>query len=181
MDKLGINIVGRQDHSTRIYNVGRGFCGVAAKVTFGADDSLYLVFTTDGRAYGVSVEGDLKLDAEEHSFGVTPYNVDWTSEAKSRGCGAGKVIITNPDDPADVSVFELSLSDAQTVDVKFKDKSGANARAVLTEESDAGVVDRGIQRMLADMSHHQWSGDMVAAREDWNLGDPAGLRRNILT
>ena len=88
MDKIGINIVGKHDHSTRIYNVARGFCALSAKITFGAEDNLHLIFSTNSRAYGVAVEGDLLLDAEEHSCGVTPYSVGWTREAKWRACGA---------------------------------------------------------------------------------------------
>ena len=153
LDKLGIGIVGVVDCGTRLYNLGAGFAGMVGSIGFGKDDSMYLGFTAE-RAYVVTVEGDLVLstetaDAGHKVDGVYGFDVDWSDAAKARGFGVGTLFITNPDAPKNISMFTVRMDAAQSVSVKFDSETGANARAVLTDTTDIGKLDRSMARALA--------------------------------
>ncbi len=148
IDKLGINIVGAVDHSTRLYNRGEGFSAMTGTIGFGANDGIYLGFTAE-RAYTVAVEGDLVLstetsDSREKLDGVYGFDVDWSEKAKQRGFGTGKIAITNPNAPGAVSVFNVRMEATPAVAVKFGKDTGTNVRVVLGADSELGQVDRNV-------------------------------------
>ncbi len=187
-DKLGINIVGATDHTTRLYNEGTGFCGVTGKIAFGAADCLYLGFTCE-RAYSVAVDGDLVLstetaDSRPKADGVFGFDIDWSEAAKARGYGKGTLTITNPDAPSLVSTFDLVLDAVQSVNVKFGGH-GKNMRVVLGPDSDLSVVERGVRRLLAPSSGCDSSAARAALRTGDGLepftGDLSRLRQSMLT
>lgn len=156
MDKIGINLVGlgteEGDLSARIYNVGVGFRDVSAKITARVDDSIYLVFTS-ARTYTVVTEGDLIVTQEETDLSVTPFSVDWSDSAKANGYGSGKVIITNPDDPSNVSTFEVAMGVEPAVEVSFGNASGNNGFALLSKDLDVSAVDPAMKAVLSSLSN----------------------------
>jgi hypothetical protein len=133
MEKIAINIVGvgpsSDDVSTQILNFSGGFRAVTGKIVSRDADSLYLGITSD-RAYIVTVEGDLSLSTEtSDSFdckiaGVTGFDIDWTLTAKQFGNGSGKIIVTNPDTPSEVSTFEVFMGEPRSVVVDFAANTG---------------------------------------------------------
>lgn len=200
-DKLGINIVGAVDHSTRLYNNGDGFSAMTGKIGFGSGDGIYLGFTAE-RAYTVAVEGDLVLSTETSDSrtkldGVYGFDVDWSEQAKARGFGTGKIAITNPNAPGAMSVFDVQMEEAPAVVVKFGKDTGINVRVVLAADSDLGQVDRSVANAIAggkplvDSSAVRRALQRGSARpsgfipqdvsEHWAGSDVGQLRRNILT
>ncbi len=214
IDKLGINIVGAVDHSTRLYNRGEGFRAMTGTIGFGSGDGIYLGFTAE-RAYAVAVEGDLTLSTEtsdsrpDQIAGVYGFDIDWNEAAKTRGSGAGKIAISNPNAPGQVSVFEVRMTAAQSVTVKFGKETGTNVRVVLGADSDLSKLDREVGQVLGASDVPQGElrvnataepMDTVAARralqrgsarpsgfipqdvsDHWAGSDVSHLRRNILT
>lgn len=200
-DKLSIGIVGATDFTTRLYNLGSGFAGMVGSISFGAADSVYLGFTSE-RAYVVAVEGDLAVCTETSDEGhkvdgVFGFDLDWSDAAKARGCGIGTLFMTNPDDPKKVSMFTVRMDAAQSVAVKFDSNTGFNARAVVTEATDIGKLDREILRVLSGGQPTVDSSAVRRALKDgsarpagfipqdvsdlWRGADVERLRRNILT
>lgn len=201
IDKLGINIVGVVDHSTRLYNRGEGFRAMTGTIGFGSGEGIYLGFTAE-RAYTVAVDGDLVVstetsDSREKLEGVYGFDVDWSDKAKQRGFGTGKIAITNPNAPGEVSVFEVSMADTQSVQVKFGKDTGTNVRVVLNPNCDIGEVDRNV---VATAFGGTPRGESSAVRRElkrssarpsgfipqdvsdhWAGSDVSQLRRNILT
>jgi hypothetical protein len=201
IDKLGINIVGAVDHSTRVYNKGDGFAAMAGTIGFGKGDSIYLGFTAE-RAYTVAVEGDLVLSTETSDSrtkldGVYGFDVDWSERAKRRGFGTGKIAVTNPNAPGAVSTFEVRMEATPSVVVKFGKDTGINVRVVLGADSDLAQVDRSVAnamvggKPLVDSSAVRRALQRGSARpsgfipqdvsDRWSGADVGHLRRNILT
>lgn len=158
MDKIAINLVGGvagdADYGLRLYNVGNGFVGVTGKVVSRTLDSMYLGFTSQ-RAYTVAVEGDLVLSTEtndsfvEKTDGVYGFDIDWSGAAKNFGNGTGKIIVTNPDSPSDVSVFEVFMGDLPSAVVEFKPNTGNNGTVVIREDVDVSNVDPVMKKVLS--------------------------------
>ncbi|MCC7531145.1 MAG: hypothetical protein IT342_21745 [Candidatus Melainabacteria bacterium] len=201
IDKLGINIVGAVDHSTRLYNKGDGFAGMAGSIDFGKGDSIYLGFTAE-RAYTVAVEGDLVVSTETSDSrtkldGVYGFDVDWSERAKRRGFGVGKLVITNPSAPGAVSMFVVRMEATRSVVANFGKDTGINVRVVLGADSDLAQVDRSVAnamaggKPLADSSAVRRARQRDSARpsgfipqdlsDHWAGSDVGHLRRNILT
>lgn len=201
IDKLGINIVGAVDHSTRLYNRGEGFRAMTGTIGFGSGDGIYLGFTAE-RAYAVAVEGDLTLSTEtsdsrpDQVEGVYGFDIDWSEAAKTRGFGTGKIAITNPNAPGEVSVFEVRMTAAPAVTVKFGKDTGTNVRVVVGADCDLGEVDRNVVATAfgdsgVDSSAVRRSLRRGSARpsgfipqdmsDHWAGSDVSHLRRNILT
>lgn len=157
MEKISINLVGGvagdADYGLRLYNVGNGFVGFTGKVVSRTLDSMYLGFSSE-RAYTVAVEGDLVLSTETNdSFvdktdGVYGFDIDWSDAAKNFGNGTGKIIVTNPDSPSDVSVFEVFMGDTPSAVVEFKPNTGNNGTVVIREELDVSAVDPVMKKLL---------------------------------
>lgn len=153
IDKLGINLVGAIEHSTRLYNRGEGFRAITGSIACTPGDCMYLGFIAD-RAYTVAVEGDLVLSTEtadsrpDQMAGVYGFDVDWSENAKQRGCGTGKITITNPDAPGEVSVFTVRMAATQSVVVKFAKDTGTNVRVVLGADSDLSKLEREVGLLL---------------------------------
>lgn len=214
IDKLGINIVGAVDHSTRLYNRGEGFRAMTGNISFGTDACMYLGFTAD-RRYSVAVEGDLVISTEtsdsrrDQIAGVYGFDVDWSEAARRSGVGTGKIVITNPNAPGEVSVFEVRMTAAQSVAVKFGKDTGTNVRVVLGPDSDLSKLDREVGKALGGsdvppgelrVNATAEPMDTVAVRralqrgsarpsgfipqdvsDHWAGSDVGQLRRNILT
>ncbi len=133
MEKIAINIVGvghsSDDVSTQLLNFSGGFRAVTGKIVSRDADSLYLGITSD-RAYIVTVEGDLSLSTETSDCfdskiaGVTGFDIDWTLTAKQFGNGSGKIIVTNPDAPSEVSTFEVFMGEPRSIVVDIAANSG---------------------------------------------------------
>ncbi len=157
MEKISINLVGGvagdADYGLRLYNVGNGFVGFTGKVVSRTHDSMYLGFSSE-RAYTVAVEGDLVLSTETNdSFvdktdGVYGFDIDWSDAAKNFGNGTGKIIVTNPDSPSDVSVVEVFMGDTPSAVVEFKPNTGNNGTVVIREELDVSAVDPVMKKLL---------------------------------
>lgn len=200
-DKLGINIVGAIDHSTRLYNNGDGFAAMTGKISFGATDGIYLGITAE-RAYAVAVEGDLVIstetsDSREKLDGVYGFDVDWSERAKARGFGTGKIAITNPNAPGAVSVFDVRMEATPAVTVKFGKDTGTNVRVVLAADSDLGHVDRSVvnamvggkplldssavRRMLRSKPARPSGFIPQDVSDHWAGADVEQLRRNIFS
>lgn len=133
MEKIGINIVGvgpsSEDVSTQLFNVNGGFRSVNAKIVCRDADSLYLGIIST-RVYDVRVEGDLVLSTEtsdsigSKTDGVTGFDIDWTLTAKQFGNGSGKIIVTNPDAPSEVSTFEVFMGEPRSIVVDVAANTG---------------------------------------------------------
>jgi len=214
IDKLGINIVGVVDHSTRLYNRGEGFRAMTGTIGFGSGEGIYIGFIAD-RAYTVAVEGDLVLSTEtsdsrpDQIAGVYGFDVDWSEKAKQRGFGTGKIAITNPNAPGEVSVFEVRMAATQSVTVNFAKDTGTNVRVVLGADSDVSKLEREVGLLLRgpgvqpgevrinataepmDRTSVRRSLERGSARpsgfipqdvsDHWAGSDVSQLRRNILT
>lgn len=183
MDKLGINIVGPSDHLTRLYNVGKGFCGITGYISMAAASSLYLLFTAD-RRYEVTVDGALVVTPEPTENGVTPFNVDWSESSRRRARKSGTLTITNPDVPGEVSTFQVTSGEPGVM-LSFGKDSGVNSRVVLDMNTDVGKLDREMRALLesgADIERER-SGRTFFPNgfETYGGDDLASLRRNILT
>lgn len=158
MEKIGINLVsgvaGDADYGLHLYNVGNGFVGITGKVVSRTLDSMYLGFSSE-RVYQITVEGDLVLSTETNdSFvhktdGVYGFDIDWSSAAKNFGNGSGKIIVTNPDSPSNVSVFEVFMGDRPSVVVEFKPNTGNNGTVIVREDLDASSVDPVMKMVLS--------------------------------
>lgn len=158
MEKIAINLVGGAagdaDYGLRLFHVGNGFVGVTGKVVSRTLDSIYLGFTSQ-RAYTVAVEGDLVLSTEtndsfvEKTDGVYGFDIDWSGAAKNFGNGTGKIIVTNPDSPSDVSVFEVFMGDLPSAVVEFKPNTGNNGTVVIREDVDVSNVDPVMKKVLS--------------------------------
>ena len=156
MEKISVNVVGNgssNDHSTRLYCIGNGFRGVIGKVTCTIADCLYLGFTAE-RKYVVTVEGDLVISTETSdgfetkTDGVYGFDIDWSQTAKANGTGSGKIVVTNPDAPSEVSSFEVVIAESPTVRVVFPFGAGNYARVNL-RDADISVVDPAVQKLLS--------------------------------
>src|SRR5690242_3251971 len=152
-DKLAINAVGAADHTTRLYIRGEGFRAITGEIGMTPGDCMYLGFIAD-RAYTVAVEGDLVLSTEtadsrpDQIADVYGFDIDWSEKAKQRGVGSGKIAITNPNAPGEVSVFTVRMAATQSVSVKFTKDTGTNVRVVLGADSDLSKVEREIGLLL---------------------------------
>lgn len=200
IDKLGINIVGAVDHSTRLYNRGEGFRAMTGTIGFAAGECMYLGFTAE-RAYTVAVEGDLVLSTETSDSrtkldGVFGFDVDWSEKAKARGFGTGKISITNPNAPGEVSVFHVRMEEMQSVVVKFAKDTGTNVRVVLGADCELGQIDRNVMATAFGASQPDSSAvrRKLASRparpsgfipqdvsDRWAGADVEQLRRNIFS
>lgn len=158
MEKIAINLVGGAagdaDYGLRLFHVGNGFVGVTGKVVSRTLDSMYLGFTSQ-RAYTVAVEGDLVLSTEtndsfvEKTDGVYGFDIDWSEAAKNFGNGTGKIIVTNPDSPSDVSEFEVFMGDLPSAVAEFKSNTGNNGSVVIRDGVDVSVIDPAMKKMLS--------------------------------
>lgn len=158
MDKIAINLVGGAagdaDYGLRLYNVGNGFVGVTGKVVSRLGDSMFINFTAE-RRYTIAVEGDLVLSTEtDDSFahkteGVYGFDVDWSETARNFGNGTGKIFVTNPDSPNDVSVFEVFMGVTPSAAVEFKPNTGKNGTVVVRGDIDLSAVDPVMKNVLS--------------------------------
>ena len=158
MEKIAINLVGGAagdaDYGLRLYNVGNGFLGVTGKIVSRVTDSMFLSCTAE-RRYTIAVEGDLVLSTEtDDSFadkteGVYGFDVDWSETARNFGNGTGKIIVTNPDSPSDVSVFEVFMGDTPSAVAHFDKRTGNNASVVIRDDVDVSVVDPAVKKVLS--------------------------------
>lgn len=158
MEKIAINLVGGAagdaDYGLRLYNVGNGFVGVTGKVVSRLGDSMFINFTAE-RRYTIAVEGDLVLSTEtDDSFahkteGVYGFDVDWSETARKFGNGTGKIFVTNPDSPSNVSVFEVFMGDTPSAVVEFKPNTGNNGTVVVRGDIDLSAVDPVMKSVLS--------------------------------
>ncbi len=154
IDKLGINIVGAVDHTTRLYNRGEGFRGMSGTISCAADAGMYLGFIADCD-YVLSVKGDLVRSTETNDSrpsrdgGVYGFDVDWNDTAKARGFGTGKIIVTNPDHPDEVSVFVVTMEETPGCTVSFADNGDKNVALRAHDKTNLTVLEK-LARALLD-------------------------------
>lgn len=158
MEKIGINLVsgvaGDADYGLHIYHVGNGFVGITGKVVSRTLDSMYLGFSSE-RAYQITVEGDLVLSTEtndsyvDKTDGIYGFDIEWSDAAKNFGNGSGKIIMTNPDSPNDVSVFEVFMGDTPSAVVEFKPNTGNNGTVIVREDLDLSAVGAVMKKVLS--------------------------------
>lgn len=147
MDKLGIHTVGANDTSVHFYNIGMGFHALTGTIKLSASDCL-LMLTTADRNYALSADGDIVLVVEEKSNGVTPFNFDWTDEAKAFGFGRGTIIITNPECEDSISILEVEMTDYASIDINMDNCSGVRGRMDIPQDADVGALDRHMKKLL---------------------------------
>ncbi len=158
MEKIAINLVGGvagdAGYGLRLYNVGKGFIGVTGRIVSRVADSMFLNITAE-RRYTVAVEGDLVLSSETDDSYVSKTNevygfdIDWSDTARSFGKGSGKIIMTNPDSPNDISVFEVFMGDTRSAVVEFKPDNGNYGSAIIRDELDVSDIDPVMKKVLS--------------------------------
>ena len=195
MDKLGINILGPVDSMTRLYTVGKGFCGMSGVISMTYEAALYLLFTAD-RDYDVTVGGDLVVTREPKENGVTPFNVDWSEASLANPKRCGTITIINSDAPDEVSTFEV-ISGVPYVAVDFGGIIELAMRTIVEMDTDLGELDRSVRAMLEGGGKGARGKSRLADRQRELVGagsmrdtgwgdhpfgdfDPAAARRNIL-
>ncbi|MGD9681931.1 MAG: hypothetical protein AB7W16_12170 [Candidatus Obscuribacterales bacterium] len=152
MDKIGLNMVGlavnSMPRSLRIYNHGGGFVGAQGVMNLGAEDSLYALVTAL-RDYRFTVDGDLVMTAEPGENGVTPFDFNWSAEAKARGEGRATITIVNPDVPEKPSRIRVEMSSVTLAAVEFQSDTGNNVCLYIDDDSDVSIIDPAVKRALA--------------------------------
>lgn len=152
MDKIGLNIVGlaadSMPRSLRLFNRGSGFAGALGVMDLGPEESLYVLVTAD-RDYRFAVDGDLVMTAEAGENGVTPFDFDWSTEAKARGEGRATITVVNPDVPEKPSSIRIEMGGDRRAAVAFQPDTGNNVCIIIEDDSDVSIIDPAVKRALA--------------------------------